>query len=109
MYILFFCCINETENITTLKYQKNIISYLIAVVAAIATFLILGLITYFIACYFSPPVIVDHVTGQVNGLMPIGQSIIALVSATMGSIWVFILVLKRLRKQVAKEPKDSSS
>lgn len=82
-----------------MKSQKHIISYLIAVASAITTFIIVGVISYYTACYFAPPVVIDSITGQVHGLMPIGQSIIAILVATTASIITLILVLKYFRKQ----------
>lgn len=79
-----------------MKSQTNIISYLIAVVSAIATFIVVGVLSYFIACYFAPPMITDPTTGLVHGLMPIGQSMIAIVFATIGSIISFIRAVKYL-------------
>jgi hypothetical protein len=84
------------------KSRKNIISYLIAGVSAIATLIVVGVLSYFITCYFAPPLIIDPVTGEVHGLMPIGQSIIAIIFATIASIITLILVLKHFRKQLKK-------
>jgi hypothetical protein len=84
------------------KSQTNIISYLIAVVSAVVTFIVVGMLSYFTACYFAPPVVIDTITGQVHGLMPIGQSIIAILVATIASIITLLLVLNYFRKQRKK-------
>ena len=85
-----------------MKSKINTIHYLIAVVSAVATFIIIGVLSYFVACYFAPPVIIDPITGQAHGLMPIGQSIIAILVATIASIITLLIVLKQFRKQVKK-------
>ena len=86
-----------------MKSRKKIISYLIAVVSAVATFIVVGVLSYFIACYFAPPLIIDPITKQAHGLMPIGQSIIANIFGTIASTITLLLLVKYFRKQRRKD------
>ncbi len=86
-----------------MKTPKNIISYLITILSAIAVFVVVAMLCYFIACYFAPSVFIENKTGQVHGLMPIGQSIIAITSGTIASIITLLLLVKYFRKQRRKD------
>jgi uncharacterized membrane protein len=85
-----------------LTFRENIFPILTAVVSAIISFFIAFMLTLYIACLISPAVFIDNETGKELSVMPIGQTIIALIVATIVGILTIIFTFKYLQKKVSK-------
>jgi uncharacterized membrane protein YeaQ/YmgE (transglycosylase-associated protein family) len=85
-----------------LTFRENIFQILTAIVSAVISFFIVFMLTLYIACLISPAVYIDNETGKELSVMPIGQTIIALIFATIGGVLVIIFMFKYLRKKVSK-------
>lgn len=88
-----------------MTFRENIFPILTAVTLAIISFLIVFMLTLYIACLISPAIYIDEESGEKFSIMPIGQTIIAIISATTFSILTLILSLKYFRKLSSKAKK----
>lgn len=71
----------------------------ILLIIAIVVGVISSILTYYIACWISPPFFKDEVDGRVHGVMPIEQVEIGFIIGILITITFFILLFKRYSKK----------